>query len=56
MLDEVSLDVSISHRLGRELIDAAREVVQAWHEADAAKARLCAAMLDLERLVGSNDR
>ena len=56
MLDEVSLDVSISRRLGDELIAAGREVVDAWHAArqhrDMRSVRMRVAIEQLERLVG----
>jgi hypothetical protein len=56
MLDEVSLDVSISRRLGDELIAASREVVDAWHTArhrrNMRAVRMRVAIEQLERLVG----
>lgn len=56
MLDEVSLDVSISRRLGDELIAAGREVVDAWHTARQRRnmraVRMRVAIEQLERLVG----
>jgi hypothetical protein len=54
MLDEVSLDVSISRRLGDELIAAGREVVGAWyrHHRDMRALRMRVAIANLERLVG----